>query len=116
MSQEKADKLKKVRCYRCKKVGHFESKCTKSKSSQASAETANAASGSSSGFAFMAASGGACAGREWIVDSSASSHINGQLDNLHNVETLQEPIRITVASGEDLLAKAKGDVQLQEDG
>lgn len=39
MSQ-KADKLNKARCYKCKKFGHFAFKCTKSKRSQSS-ETAN---------------------------------------------------------------------------
>lgn len=64
----------------------------------------------------MAVSASVCAGRKWIADSGSSGHMTGQLDNLHNVETLQEPITITVASGDDLFAKTKGDVQLQEYG
>ncbi|KAE9005492.1 hypothetical protein PR002_g16745 [Phytophthora rubi] len=44
--------------------------------------------------------------RGWVVDSGATSHMTGHLNNLTSVRTLPEPCVLTVASGDNLVVTA----------
>lgn len=54
--------------------------------------------------------------REWIVDSGATRHMTGHIENLVDVHTLDTPHSLTVASGETMLATAIGKAPLLRNG
>ncbi|OWY90245.1 hypothetical protein PHMEG_00041718 [Phytophthora megakarya] len=91
MKPKKKRDMSKVKCYNCQKMGHFARNCT---SDPASSNAKNEAAS----MAFSVEDTMANSKREWIVDSGATSHMTGHIENLVAVHTLDEPRSRTVAS------------------
>ena len=89
------------RCYQCNKYGHKRQDC---KAVQVETER----SGEERVFT---ASSRMSAG--WSVDSEASSHVCPDRDEFSNLDSLTDPIMITIADGSEVEAKGVGKVRVQ---
>ncbi|GMF54421.1 unnamed protein product [Phytophthora fragariaefolia] len=100
--------MSKTKCYNCNKLGHFARSCSRERCVQPKTEAAS--------MAFNVVEDLCDNKREWIVDSGATSHMTGHLDNLTDVCTLEELRVLTVASGDNLVATAIGKAPLLKNG
>ncbi|GMF38408.1 unnamed protein product [Phytophthora fragariaefolia] len=104
--QEEKD-MAKVKCFNCDQLGHF----ARDRKNEQTSQITEAAS-----MAFTVSEMAEVIKRGWIVDSGATSHMTGHLDNLTSVRTVSEPRVLTMASGDYLLATAMGQVPLHLNG
>uniref|UniRef100_A0AAV1U517 Polyprotein n=1 Tax=Peronospora matthiolae TaxID=2874970 RepID=A0AAV1U517_9STRA len=89
------------RCYRCNKYGHKRQDC---KAEQVETER----SGEERAFT---ASSRTSAG--WLLDSGASSHMCPDRNEFSNLNSLTDPIMITIADGSEVEAQGVGTVRVQ---
>ena len=89
------------RCYRCNKYGHKRQDCVvaQQETRQSGKERAFTASCQTS------------AG--WLLDSGASSHMCPDRDEFSKIDSLKDPIMITIADGSEVEAKGVGTVRVQ---
>ena len=89
------------RCYRCNKYGHKRQDCVvaQQETRQSGEERAFTASCQTS------------AG--WLLDSGASSHMCPDRDEFSKIDSLKDPIMITIADGSEVEAKGVGTVRVQ---
>ncbi|GMF36752.1 unnamed protein product [Phytophthora fragariaefolia] len=102
--------MTKVKCYNCQEMGHFARDCTKDRVPPKSK------GGEAASVAFSVDDAAEDCKRGWIVDSGATSHMTGHVDNLVSVRELEEPRVLTVASGDSLVATAMGQAPLYKHG
>lgn len=107
-SKKKRD-VSKVKCFNCSQFGHYARNCTNDQDPSATRKEA-------ASMAFSVEGAMANSSREWIVDSSATSHMTGHIENLVDVHMLDEPRPLAVASGETMFATDVGNAPLLRDG
>ncbi|GMF28369.1 unnamed protein product [Phytophthora fragariaefolia] len=95
------------KCFYCKKTGHKETECRKKKADEERGQVAR----ETSYYAFTATS--AVGKTEWLVDSSASSHMTSVRNKSVSMKELKTPVRITIANGRKIDAVAMGTVGLK---
>ena len=103
-----------VKCFRCKKLGHYASECKNGTSAKSNEKSGNHKGNATSFFAaFNAVESPAGAGGDWIIDSGATTHMcrnEGILDNASSLSA-----KINVANNAEVAVVAKGSVKLEAD-
>lgn len=102
--------MSNIKFFSCSRMGHFARDCTNEH------VTFGAVKREAVSMAFSVEDDAADNRREWIVDSGATSHMTGHMDNLTEVRDLEEPRTLTVASGDKLVTAAVGQAPLLRDG
>lgn len=109
------DKSKKMKCYRCGKVGHIASKCYSRKSSgnqQSSQPTANNVDETYAVFHTVEdGEKSSCMNREWILDSGCTAHLCGDL-NLFKSLSGPTNCKLNLANQASTIVKGKGVVNI----
>jgi transposase InsO family protein len=111
----KGKRTKTVRCFKCKKQGHYSTQCKskpeKSKS-EAAAETEDSGNLKKKDKAFVAFfSSGKSAKKTWYVDTCASTHITYDKEQLINT-TNNTTATITAANNVEMSATAVGNAKI----
>ncbi|OWZ09587.1 Retroelement pol Polyprotein [Phytophthora megakarya] len=107
---KKKHDITKVKCYNCQEMGHFARDCTKER------VLPKSKGGEAASVVFSVDDATEDCRRGWIVDSGATSHMTGHVDNLTGLRELKEPRVLTVASGDSLVATAVGQAPLYKHG
>jgi transposase InsO family protein len=97
---KRSDKTgKQIKCYNCKKIGHYKNQCPELKERQANAFSA----------AFLK---GKFSTEDWYVDSGASAHMTPNQEKLQRVRQVHEMKEIIVANQMSMPVKCAGDTQI----
>lgn len=103
--------LKDVKCYGCQEMGHFRSRCPKSKSKYVK-ENKNVFRHQSNAFSAVFLSG-SFSKNDWYVDSGASVHLTANKDWLSEISTKTNMKEIMVANQTKVQVTCSGNVQLE---
>jgi transposase InsO family protein len=90
---------KQIKCYNCKKIGHYKNQCPELKERQANAFSA----------AFL---NGKFSTEDWYVDSGASAHMTPNPEKLQRVRQVHEMKEIIIANQMSMPVKCSGDTQI----
>jgi transposase InsO family protein len=90
---------KQIKCYNCKKIGHYKNQCPELKERQANAFSA----------AFLK---GKFSTEDWYVDSGASAHMTPNQEKLQRVRQVHEMKEIIIANQMSMPVKCAGDTQI----
>eukprot|EP00794_Sanderia_malayensis_P007838 gene7838-biopygen6374 len=109
---------KRVKCFYCKKMGHYAKDCFKKKKDRNSSdqESANISeiekdAGGNSAFA-LAASTENSEEFDWCIDSGATQHMSPDKSSMKNYVQFRKPIRIKLADNSFMMAYGKGSLKL----
>lgn len=106
----KSDKSK-VKCYRCKQIGHYASECKKEPEVTREAQRSKKKIDIHS--AFTVSNGGKLFKKDWIFDSGSSSHMCRNLEELENPQNLTDSVK--VANNMEMSVVARGNLKLETD-
>ena len=118
--QRKSLDLKKVKCFYCKKKGHFAKDCFKKKADAKKApqhESANRVesiqeSGIENPEIALAACGIPSKQNDWWIDSGASQHMTPDKKGLSDYQSFRNPLQVKLADNSVLLSYGKGNLHL----
>ena len=118
--QRKSLDLKKVKCFYCKKKGHFAKDCFKKKADAKKApqhESANRVesiqvSGVENPEIALAACGIPSKQNDWWIDSGASQHMTPDKKGLSDYQSFRNPLQVKLADNSVLLSYGKGNLHL----
>lgn len=107
-----SSKLQKVKCYRCKKFGHYMNKCPKA-SSEVSDDSSRSGDNRRGVSALSAVfSSGNFSSSDWYIDSGASHHVTCKKEWISDFKEMVEPRDITIANQTKLPVLGTGNIKL----
>lgn len=106
----------KVKCFRCKGIGHYATKCKTKLDEQASSSNQGAKKTTPNEkkayWAFLTKGTEETSNKDWYVDSCASQHMTMNNEGMQNQRKCTAE-RITVANSQGMSARSIGDIDLR---
>jgi hypothetical protein len=106
-------RLRRGRCWKCGKRGHYAKDCKEANKSAVVSETAD--SGEDLAFTVSVKEEFCLAAESCYIDSGASRHMTGNVNLLNNFVDFEESIEITTADGRSIMGVGSGDMKVGDD-
>lgn len=110
----------KVKCYSCKKLGHFQRDCLEKKAERGSSDQqAHLSADKEVAFVGTADKVGAKKSQNWIIDSGASRHMTWDRAHLEDYRALDSPEMVRLGDNRTVEGEGIGNVRIrvvQENG
>lgn len=104
----------KVKCYSCKKLGHFQRDCMEKKADRGSSDQqAHLSSDKEVAFVATADKVGAKKSQNWIIDSGASRHMTWDRAHLEDYRALDSPELVRLGDNRTVEGEGIGKVRIR---